>query len=86
MPDTSDYMLTTTDNPWNPYTDYDAWYAFDRAQGYDTPGYLARIAQISNDLSDSDQEQAISDAIDEIVRLNVLGIYMKIFPETIIKV
>lgn len=86
MQDTSDYMLTTTDNPWNPYKDYDAWYAFDRAQGYDTPGYLARIAQISNDLSDEDQEQAISDAIDEIVRLNVLGIYMKIFPETIIKV
>jgi len=86
MPDNTDYMLTTTDNPWNPYTNYDEWFAFDRAQGYDTPGYLARIVNSSNDLSEADQEQAISDAIDEIVSLNVLGIYMKIFPDTILKV
>ena len=86
MPDNTDYMLTTTDNPWNPYTNYDEWFAFDRAQGYDTPGYLARIVNSSNDLSEADQEQAISDAIDEIVSLNVLGIYMRIFPDTIIKV
>jgi hypothetical protein len=86
MPDNTDYMLTTMDNPWNPYTNYDEWFAFDRAQGYDTPGYLARIVNSSNDLSEADQEQAISDAIDEIVSLNVLGIYMKIFPDTIIKV
>lgn len=86
MPDNTEYMLTTTDNPWNPWTHYDEWYAFDRGRGYDTPGYLARITNSSNDLSDADQEQAISDAIDEIVELNVLGIYMKIFPDTIIKI
>ncbi len=86
MPDNTDYMLTTTDNPWNPYTNYDEWYAYDRGMGYDTPGYLARIIQTSDDLSEADQDQAISDAIDEIVSLNVLGIYMKIFPDTQIKV
>lgn len=76
--DTNDVMLTTIDNPWNPFTHWEEWYAFDRARGYDTPGYLARITRSSFDLSDQDQEQAIQDAIEEIVRLNIRGIYRTI--------
>ena len=72
------YMLTTIDNPWNPYTNYDEWYAYDQAKGYDTPGYLARISKSSNDLTEADEMQVRKDAIDEIVRLNVLGIYKTI--------
>jgi hypothetical protein len=70
-------MLTTVDNPWSPFTDYDAWYAYDHAQGYDTPGYLARIANVSLDLSEADLDAAIDDAIDTIVTENVSGIYRK---------
>lgn len=70
-------MLTTIDNPWNPFTNYSEWYAWDHDHGYDTTGYLARIAKVSNDLSDADYEQAITQAIDEIVQLNVNGLYTK---------
>jgi hypothetical protein len=83
MPDvTTGSMLTTIDNPWNPFTNYDEWYQFDHTHGYDTPGYLARIVKTSFDLSDADQEQAVEDAIDEIVRLNILGIYKKVLNTT----
>ncbi len=75
MPDTDEYLLTTTDNPWNPFTHWDEWYAWDQAMGYDTPGYLARIAKVSYDLSDADQEQSIKEAIDEIIKMNIRGIY-----------
>jgi hypothetical protein len=78
--DAPDYMLTTVDNPFNPYTDYDAWYAYDRAQGYDTPGYLARIAHVSLELSEADLSLAIGQAIDEIVSENINGMYRKISP------
>jgi len=84
--DNQDFMLTTIDNPWNPYTDWDEWYAFDQAHGYDTPGYLARVSGFSSNLSEPDQELAISRAIEEIVQLNILGIYKKIFRDEVIKV
>jgi len=72
------YMLTTLDNPYSPFEQYDDWYAFDVQKGYNTCAYLARIASSSNELSDYDEEQAINQAIDSIVDLNVLGIYIKV--------
>jgi hypothetical protein len=39
---------------------------------------LARIAKTSPELSESDQERAINNAVNDIVRLNILGIYKKI--------
>ena len=72
------YMLTTTDNPYSPFTQPDAWYGYDRAMGYHTPEYLARIAKTSSALSDRQNDMIIDDAIDEIVSLNLLGIYRKV--------
>ena len=86
MPSSGPFMLTTIDNPWNPWTHYDEWYDYDRAKGYDTPGYLARICKTSLDLSDADQELAIDDAINEIVNTNPLQIYVKIAEKDIIKI
>ena len=72
------HMLTTTDNPWNPFTHWDEWYAFDEGAGYHTCSYLARITVTSDEISEADQDQAIEDAIDEIVKENILGIYRKV--------
>ena len=77
----SDSMLTTTDNPYNPFTHFDEWYAYDLSKGYDTCGYLARIAKTSDDLSDLDEEQAIDYATDEIINLNINGLYTRVFNE-----
>ena len=74
-------MLTTTDNPYDPFTEWTEWYEFDARQGYHTPAYLARVTVTSSELSDTDQRLAIQQAIDEIVRHNVLGIYKKVSKE-----
>lgn len=71
-------MLTTIDNPYNPFTQFDEWFAFDESKGYYTCEYLARIARSSDELSPEDEALAINAAIDEIVELNVLGIYKKV--------
>jgi uncharacterized protein (DUF2267 family) len=76
--DSAEFMLSTIDNPWNPWNNYDEWYQFDRSQHYDTTGFLARVANISNDLSDLDRDEAIREAIDEIVKQNVSGNYIKV--------
>lgn len=77
----ADYMLTTVDNPFSPFTQFDEWYQWDQQAGYHTPSYLARIAISSDELSDADQDLAIEAAIDEIVELNVLGVYRKVLPD-----
>lgn len=72
-------MLTTTDNPFNPFTQFDEWFAFDTQKGYNTCAYLGRIALTSPDLSDLDNEIAVEKAIDEIVSLNVIDKYKKVY-------
>ena len=76
-----DVMLTTIDNPFDPFTQFDDWYNFDQSHQYYTCEYLARIAKSSPELSDLDERIAIESAIDEIVNLNVLGIYKKVIKE-----
>lgn len=70
--------ITTVDNPYNPFKQFDDWYAYDEGKGYGTCALLARITKSSDDLSDEDQELAIDEAIDEIVKENILGVYKKI--------
>lgn len=75
-------MLTTTDNPFDPFDQFDDWLSFDMQKGYNTCSYLARIAQTSPEMSVDEQREAIETAIDEILELNVLGIYKKVVKVT----
>lgn len=77
----SKVMLTTNDNPFSPFTEFDEWLAFDEIKGYRTLNFLARVVTTSGDLSLEDQERAIDLAIDEIVENNVLGIYRKFYED-----
>lgn len=74
-------MITTIDNPFNPFTNFKEWFAFDTQMGYNTASYLARIAKTSEELSENDNLIANEEAIDSIVKLNVLGIYRKVYRE-----
>ncbi len=74
-------MLTTIDNPYDPFDQFDPWYEFDEAHGYHTSGLLARIVNNSKDLSDPDHDSAIELAIDEIITENVSGMHRKITRE-----
>lgn len=74
----SETLVTTIDNPFNPFTQFDDWYRFDEDHGYHTCSYLARVAETSDALSDADNAQRIDEAVDEIVSMNILGIYKKV--------
>lgn len=73
----NEHMLTTTDNPYNPVTQFDEWLTWDQSHGYNTLSYLSRVAMTSNSLSQLDQSQAIEQAIDDIIELNG-GLYTKV--------
>lgn len=68
-------MLTTTDNPHDPRTHFDEWLAYDESMGYNTLNYLARVANVSVDMDEEEALPLIEEATEEIVKVNVLGIY-----------
>ena len=71
-------MLTTIDNPFDPFTQFDAWYQYDEEKGHHTCQFLSKIAKTSSEMSDLDYEHEINRAIDEIVKFNVRGIDKKV--------
>lgn len=71
-------MLTTIDNPFDPFDQFDSWIQFDLDKGYNSCAYLDRIAKTSDQLSDSENEKEIERAIDEIIQYDFMGIYMKL--------
>jgi hypothetical protein len=77
------YMLTTFDNPFDPFTRFDEWNEYDMHMGYNTASFLDRIAKVSNDMSEPDQQLAIQDAIDEIVSENVSGMWRKVSRDSV---
>jgi hypothetical protein len=74
----TEYMLTTVDNPFDPFTQFDEWLAYDTKMGYHSASFLDRIAKVSHELSAPDQQIAIQDAIDEIISENVSGMWKKV--------
>jgi hypothetical protein len=78
-----EYMLTTVDNPFDPFTRFDEWYAYDVRMGYNTSAFLDRIVKNSNDISEPDQVQEIQNAIDEIIRENVSGMWRKVTRDSV---
>lgn len=73
--------LTTIDNPYDPFDEFDSWYAFDERHGYHTSAFLARLTLSSEELSDSDRELSNELTINEIVSENVSGIYKRVVRE-----
>ena len=73
-----DIMLTTIDNPYDPFEQFDAWNLFDVLKGYNCCAYLARVARTSDELSDAENLEEIERAIDEIIKNDFMNIYKKI--------
>ncbi len=71
-------FVTTEDNPYDFFTQFDQWHSFDTEKGYNTLNYVARVAQTDSDMSEKEYEEAVEEAVNDIVRINLTGNYKKI--------
>ena len=74
----TEVMLTTFDNPYDPFDDFVQWFMFDVEQGYNTCSKLARIARSSEEFSIAEDKAETERAIDEIINYDFLNIYKKV--------
>ena len=74
-------MLTTVDNPFDPFEQFNSWFMFDCEKGYNSYGKLMRLAEISEDMSSVEYNNAIENAIDRLIEIDFLDIFKKITKE-----
>lgn len=60
-------MLTTHDNPFDPFTEFEMWHKYDMLLGHDCCGLLDRTANTSDVFTDERNEELIDNALMEIV-------------------
>ena len=72
------FMLTTIDNPFNPFDDYKSWLSFDNSHNYFCAERLMRIAQLTDEMTSIEEEAEKERAIDEIIKYDFLHIYQKV--------
>lgn len=71
-------LLTTFDNPYDPFEQFPLWFMFDIQKGYNSCAYLGRIAKTSDKLSQEENEREVEHAIDEIIRNDFRNLYRKV--------
>ena len=74
------YALSTIDNPFNPFEDFIQWYLYDIEKGYNSCGRLARVANLTDDLSEIEEDKVIEKAIDDIIKYDITDKYIKVSP------
>ena len=76
-------MISTSDNPYNPWTQYDDWYAWDESNGYHTCSYVARcMGSPLSSITDLELDSLYNLATQEIIKTNITGNYILV-PEQV---
>lgn len=74
--------ITTIDNPFDPFNDSNDWLMFDIEKGYNTNSKVARLANLTNDMTEKEELEEIERAIDRLIEIDPLDIYKKVVKET----
>lgn len=72
------YMLTTLDNPFDPFEDFTSWFMFDCEKGHNTSSRLARIAKIDPEMTQKEVEEEMDRAMNLIVKYDFEDKYIKV--------
>lgn len=67
--------ITTIDNPFNPFEDFASWYDFDMEKGYCSCQRVARLANVTDDMSEVEMEVETERATRRLVEIDPLDIF-----------
>ena len=72
---------TTIDNPFNPFKDFDSWFMFDIEKGYYTSSKLARLTNLTEDMTEKEENEEVERAVDRLIEIDPLDMYIKVTQE-----
>ena len=73
--------VTTVDNPFNPFDDFNSWFMFDIEKGYYTSNKLGRLTHLRDDMSEQEENEEVERAVDELIKIDPLDLYIKVTRE-----
>ena len=71
-------MLSSFDNPFDYFTQFNDWNLYEKEKGTDSCETLARIAKITDDMTQKEVDEEIERAVDEIIKHDFLNLYVKV--------
>lgn len=74
--------ITTIDNPFNPFDDFTSWLMFDIEKGYYSHQKVARLTHLTDDMTQKEECEEVERAIDRLIEIDPLDIYIKVIRET----
>ena len=74
----NDCRLTTFDNPYDPFEQFTSWYMFDCEKGYNTCSKIARLVNITDEMSSVEIQKEEERVIDRLIELDFMNIYKKV--------
>ena len=78
MSTSSECMLSTKDNPYDPFEDFESWFAYDTRMGYGSCSFLARVANTSSELSDEENNLERERAMTEIIANDPTQMFIRV--------
>lgn len=71
--------LTTFDNPFNPFDDFDQWFLFDIEKGYQCCEKVARFSNVNDKMSQNEINIEVERAINEIIKYDFTNTFTKVY-------
>lgn len=79
MDDYRNFSITTIDNPFNPFVDFDNWFLFDVEKNYYTLSKLARLSKVTDSMSSKEEAKEVERAIERLIEIDPLDLYVKVY-------
>ena len=70
-------MLTTFDNPYDPFEEFTLWDLYDKQMGYNTSERLMRLANITDDMSEVEINAEVDRAMDRLIEIDFTNTFIK---------
>ena len=78
----NEFMLTTIDNPFDPFEQFDSWLMFDKEKGYDSCEKLARLVELTSDMTQKEIDEATEKAIEKLIKYDFTNTFKKFYRNT----
>ena len=78
----NEFMLTTIDNPFDPFEQFDSWLMFDKEKGYDSCEKLARLVELTSDMTQKEIDEATEKAIEKLIKYDFTHTFKKFYRNT----